>query len=188
MIRKLLTLFSFFVFGVLTLAQTPAPVPVAIQATTFSVTTSAISLPGNRQSTSGALVGVNIAVTPNLSFEQTDFTDADGMTSGFYGGVRYIVPKFSTWLDNASPNLSGYDFQLSLSAHFGIDHVVPVGESGGQLAAQQHFSAMAGPRLSYAPKGSSTWSLAVDVRWLNLPRPGQRPNTWLVAAGPIIHF
>ena len=144
---------------------------------TFAVNAGAISLPGNKSTTAGALTGMTMQVTPNFNLRQTDFVGASGSgLTAYFGGADYTIAPFSTWLNNISPNLNGYNFQLQVTGSAGVD----------STSTGEHYAFLGGGRLNYKIASSSTWGLAIDVEYAKLP--GYKNNTVIVAVGPTIHF
>jgi len=158
---------------------TPAP---AFSTQAFSFQANAIALPGGKQTTAGALTGATLQITQNFDLRQTDFVATGSNISAFFGGVDYTIAPFSKWLDNISPNLDGYNFQLQATASMGVDRVTPAGSTN----IAEHYAFLAGGRLSYAIAGSNTWGLVADIEYAKLP--GLANNTVIVSVGPTIHF
>jgi hypothetical protein len=176
-VRVLTSLFCMFL-GVMAFAQTPAQPQVSVNA--FSITAAPITLPGNAGSTlGGALTGVTLGVTNSFALRQTNFVSTDASVKGYFGGIDYVIPKFSTWLNNISPNLNGFDWKLEATGSVGASQI-----SGN---ANSHWAFLAGGRLSYAIAGSSTYSLAVEIQDFNTPGLAHR-NNLIVSVGPRITF
>ncbi len=149
---------------------------------TFSATASAIALPGNRETTPGAITGFTLTVTQNFDLRNTNFVTTGANGTGYFGGVDYTIAPFSKWLNKISPNLDGYNFQLQATASAGVDRVTPLGTTG----IAEHYSFLAGGRLNYAIAGSRNFGLGVDVEYAKLP--GIANNTVIVSVGPTIHW
>lgn len=158
-------------------AQTPAPAPSAFPETTYNFNLSPITLPGAKTSVAGAETDVKIKITPNLAAGETTLISAD---YSFIGGRGdYVIPQFSKWLQNASPMLNGYSFQLGVTASAGVIRT-PIGL--GQ--SQSHWGERAGVFLNYAVSGNT--GLGLEAQWCNFP--GYAHTTYSVAFGPNFHF
>lgn len=181
---KYLATFVFFLCSAgLSFAQTPAPEPTPSPVSTFAISTSAISLPGHNETLAGAETGVVLQVTPNVALRQTNFLSSGAQVNGYFGGVDYTIAKFSKFIDNKSPYLAGYNFKLQVTASAGASRIANPTTND----VIQHWAFLAGGRLSYAPKGSQTFSLAIEVQDLNTPGLAKR-NNLVVALGPSLHF
>src|SRR5712664_975246 len=173
--KYLATLFlALFVSAVAVQAQTAPAVR------TFSVSTTAVSLPGNKSSVVGSLDGITLGITQNLSLRQTNLISPGNLT-GFYGGFDYNIAPFSKLLNNLSPQLNGYNFRLELTGSAGVDRV---SDSSGTV--HQHYSFLGGGRLTYAIGGSKTYSLIGEAQYAKLP--GYANSTVIVSLGPVIRF
>lgn len=172
-LKKLFALGIILVVSTLGFAQAPSAFP----STTVSFNLSPISLPGAKTSVAGAETDVLLGITPNNVIGETSLISGN---YSFIGG-RYnrIIPQFSKWLDNVSPTLSGYSFQLGLTASLGV---VRTPFSVGQN--QSHWGERAGVFLNYAVNG--TFGLGFETQWTNLP--GYAHSTYSIAFGPNFHF
>jgi hypothetical protein len=154
-------------------AQTPTP-----QLDSFSITANAVSVPGSNGTTlAGTLAGVSLKITPNFNLEQVNFMTSRAQTNIYLGGGSYTFGNMSKKLNNASPNLSGYDFRFSLH-----------GDVGEIRAGAVSTAALFGGQLDYAIKGSKTYSLGVRVDDLFTNKGLPHKNNLVVAVGPTIHF
>jgi hypothetical protein len=162
--------------SVCAIAQTPAPAPSAFQDTTVSFNLTPISLPGAKSTIGGAETDVLLPVSTNNVFGETTIVDSG---YEFFGG-RYNrkIPAFSKWLNNVSPVLNGYQFELSLTASVGVVDLP------GAVPAQHHWGERAGFNLNYSVNG--TVGLALEAQWNNFP--GYAHNAPSVAFGPNFHF
>ncbi len=158
----------------------PSTPTFAVQ--TFSASANALALPGNKETMAGTLTGFTVQITQNLYLRNTNFLAPGSNGSGYFGGVDYTITPFSKWLNNISPNLSGYNFQLQVTASAGVDRVTPPGSAN----VAQHYAFLAGGRLNYAIAGSKTFGLGIEVQYAKLP--GIANNTAIVSVGPTIHF
>lgn len=177
--RKLFLLLAFIGFLAVPANCQTTPSP-AFSTQTFSFQANAVALPGGKSTLAAALTGETLQVTTNFGLRQTNLVGS-GVTA-FYGGIDYTVAPFSKWLDNLSPTLDGYNFQLQLTGSAGVDRVTPAGST----TIAQHYSFLAGGRLSYAIAGSNIWGLVADIEYAKLP--GLANNTVIVSVGPTINF
>jgi hypothetical protein len=154
-------------------AQTPTP---AFTGTTVSFNLTPITLPGGKQTLSGAETDVMLSPTPNNAFGETTLINS---AYTFLGG-RYnrLFPSVSKWLNNLSPNLNGLAFQFGLTGSLGVVNI-----PGN--ATPTHWGERAGGFLNYQI-GSSAFGLGVEAQWCNFP--GYAHNTYSVAFGPNFHF
>jgi len=193
-----LALFLFFACVSTARAQaTPAEPAPAFTTQSFSFQANAIALPGGGSTTAGALTGVTLGITPNVSLRNTDFVASSGNATGYFGGVDYTVSAFSKWLNNISPNLNGYNFQFQLTASFGVDRIDSAAMTASERIRRftttsttagtvQHYAWLAGGRLNYAVNGSQNFGLGVEIQYARLP--GFANNTAIVSFGPNFHF
>lgn len=172
--KTLRLLFSLLLFAGTAAAQST---------TSFTTTLSAVSLPGSGgQTMAGSLAGLDLAVTPNFSLRQTTLVSSGAQTNGYFGGGAYTLAPLSKKLNNASPNLNGFDFQFQIDAGAGELRV-----SDAKGAVHTSWAGLFGGTVSYKIKGSNTWSLGVKIEDLfasSLPH----KNNLLIALGPSIHF
>lgn len=159
-------------------AQT-APSSPAIN--TFSLNATPISLPGNHSTVAGVDAGMTLTLTSNFDLRDDNVLSGDGFMQYFGGGFNYRLPAVSKWLNNASPNLNGYDFQFYLTGSAGIDRV-----GVNTAATTQHYAFLAGGGVNYMIAGSNTWALGAEVQYAKLP--GYNNNTVVVKVGPSVHF
>ena len=175
--RKLFVfLFVIFGFAFQVAAQTPAPAPSASQ--TWTLTGMPIILPGNQSTLVAAEAGVEFQVTPNFYFRDTNLVAANAQ--GYYGGIKYTLPAFSTMIGNVSPAISATRLQLYITASAGIDHITT------GAVAKAHYSFLAGGGFNYDVTGSGRWTLGAEVQYAKLP--GLANNTAIVSFGPALHF
>lgn len=164
-----------FVAGGLAAAQTPSQ-PSAFQDTTVSFNLTPISLPGAKSTIGGAETDILLPISTNNVLGETTIVDSG---YEFFGGrFNRKIPQFSTWLNNQSPVLNGYQFELSLTASVGVVDLP------GAVPAQKHWGERAGFNLNYSING--TIGLALEAQWNNFP--GYAHNAPSVAFGPNFHF
>jgi len=173
--KGILTLVSLFLLSVAVFAQTPAP--SAFPSTTVNFNLSPITLPGAKTSVAGAETDVKLKITSNFSLGETTLLSGD---YAFIGGRGdYVIPSFSKWLQNHSPMLNGYQFQLGVTGSAGV---VRTPQSLG--VSVSHWGERAGMFLTYAVNGNV--GLGVEAQWTNLP--GYAHSTYSMAFGPSFHF
>lgn len=160
-----------------TTPNAPTPQPSAFADTTVNFSLTPISLPGVSQSVPGAETDVKLNVSTNNVVGETTLISS---AYSFIGG-RYdrMIPSFSTWLNNHSPQLNGYNFQLGLTASLGV-----VRTPNGVGTTAEHWGERAGAFINY--KANSIMGLGVEAQWCNFP--GYSHNTYSVAVGPNFHF
>ena len=156
-------------------AQTPAP--SAFPSTTYNFNLTPVTLPGAKTSVAGAETDVKLKITTNFALGETN------LISGNYSfiGERsdYVIPAFSKWLQNVSPTLNGYQFQLGITQSLGVVRTpIALGSSAS------HWGERAGAFLNYAVSGNV--GLGVEAQWTNLP--GYQHSTYSIAFGPNFHF
>ena len=151
--------------------------PSAFPSTTYNFSLSPITLPGAKTSLSGAETDIKIKITPNFALGETNLI---GGNYSFIGGRGdYVIPQFSKWLNNVSPNLNGYAFQLGVTGSAGVTRTpLSVGVN------QSHWGERSGAFLNYAVNGNV--GLGVEAQWCNFP--GYAHSTYSIAFGPSFHF
>lgn len=151
--------------------------PSAFPSTTYNFNLNQITLPGAKTSLAGAETDVKLKITQNFSLGETSLISGD---YSFIGGRGdYVIPAFSRWLQNISPTLNGYQFQLGLTGSVGVVRTpVALGQSAS------HWGEGAGIFLNYAVSGNV--GLGFEGQWRNLP--GYAHTTYSVAFGPNFHF
>lgn len=176
---KTLSLISvLLVLAVASFAQTAPVTPPATTAfpeTSVTFNLAPITLPGLKASVAGAETDVLVAPSPSFQVGETSLASSSMIFEG--GRGQYVIKPISTWLQNHSPNLNGYQFQFGLTGSAGV--VKPVGAGG-----TAHWGERAGVFVNYAVSGQ--WGLGVDAEWGNFP--GVAHNTWTLAVGPNLHF
>lgn len=143
---------------------------------TFSLNTTALSLPGAGSTLAAMDAGLTFGVTSNLELRDDNFVTTDNTFRFFGGGVNYYLPVLSTKLNNMSPNLNGYRFRFYLTGQAGAD----------QYANKQHYAYRAGGGFYYDLTASGTWTFGAEATYDHFT--GFKTNTWSVAVGPSIHF
>jgi hypothetical protein len=135
--------------------------PSAFPSTTYNFNLTPITLPGVKTTASGA--------ETDIKFHPTTI---------FVGGRGdYVIPQFSKWLNNISPSLNGYQFELGLTGSLGTVKAFGVSSSA-------HWGERAGIFLNYAVSG--TTGLGAEFQWNNFP--GYAHNVPSIAFGPNFHF
>jgi hypothetical protein len=153
------------------------PAPTAFPSTTYNFNLTPITLPGAKTSLTGAESDIKIKITPNFDLGETSLIGPDYVFLG--GRGDYVIPQFSKWLQNVSPTLNGYQFQLGLTGSIGVIRT-PVGVG----TSQSHWGQRAGMFLNYSVSGNV--GLGLEGQWCNLP--GYAHTTYSVAFGPNFHF
>lgn len=156
-------------------AQTPAP--SAFPSTTYNFNLTPVTLPGAKTSLAGAEADIKLKITTNFALGETSLI---GGNYSFLGGRSdYVIAPFSKWLQNISPTLNGYQFQLGVTQSLGVIRTpVALGSSAS------HWGERAGAFLTYAVSGNV--GLGVEAQWCNFP--GYAHSTYSVAFGPSFHF
>lgn len=173
--KGILALASLLLLSVAAFAQTPAP--SAFPSTSVNFNLSPITLPGAKTSVAGAETDVKLKITQNLSLGETTLLSGD---YAFIGGRGdYVIPSFSKWLQNHSPMLNGYQFQLGVTGSAGV---VRTPAAAGVSAS--HWGERAGMFLNYAI--NENVGLGIESQWTNLP--GYAHSSYSVAFGPNFHF
>jgi hypothetical protein len=173
---KLLRIVIVLMLAGVSWAQTPQP--TAFPETTYNFNLSPIAMPGKvKSSLAGAETDVKIKVTTNFSIGESTLVAPDYTFMG--GRIDYVIPQFSKWLQNVSPTINGYQFQLGLTGSAGgVRTPVGVGTS------QYFWGERAGVFLNYAVNGNV--GLAAEGQWCNFP--GYAHTTYSFAFGPNFHF
>lgn len=141
---------------------------------TFSLTASAISLPGGKSTVAGTVAGATLNVTTNFQLRDDNILAS---TAQFYGGgFNYFLPVLGKALNNASPNLNGARFHFYLTGSAGAIRV----------GSGQHYAFLGGGGVYYDLTGSGSWTFGGEVRYAKLP--GLSNNTAVVTLGPSFHF
>jgi hypothetical protein len=149
----------------------------AFPTTTYNFNLTPITLPGAKTSVAGAETDVKLKVTNNFALGET--TLISGNYSFIGGRGDYVIQSFSKWLQNVSPTLNGYQFQLGLTGSAGVVRT-PLAKG----ANESHWGERAGMFLNYAV--SNNVGLGVEAQWTNLP--GYAHSTYSIAFGPNFHF
>ena len=171
-----------FMFGTLlvrgqtTSPAAPTPQPTAFPSTSVTFNLAPLTLPGAKTSVAGAETDVKVKISTNFDIGETTLVSADYTFVGERSD--YVIPQFSKWLQNTSPTLNGYQFQLGVTQSLGV--------SRGQLGPNgtSHWGERAGAFLNYSFNG--TTGLGLEAQWCNFP--GYVHNTYSLAFGPNFHF
>lgn len=175
-------LVAMLVFSLSAVAQSVAPTPApaapsAFPSSTYNFNLTPITLPGAKTSVAGAETDVKLKITSNFALGET--TLISGNYSFIGGRGDYVIQPFSKWLQNISPTLNGYQFQLGVTGSLGVVRT-PIALN----VQQSHWGERAGAFLNYAV--SSNVGLGVEAQWTNLP--GYAHSTYSIAFGPNFHF
>jgi hypothetical protein len=152
---------------------TPAPAPVAsaFADTTVSFGLTAVTLPSRVTTLSGAETDILLNVSANNVLGESNLISG----APFLGG-RYIrlFPSASKWIQEHSAFTGGH-FQVGATTSFGV-----------VKSSTPHYGERFGFVLNYAPEGSSTFGLGLDVEANNLPGIAR----WVpsIAIAPTFHF
>lgn len=174
------TYFSMLVaamLGVGLFASAQATQPSAFPSSTYNFNLTPITLPGAKTSVAGAETDVKLKITQNFGLGET--TLISGNYSFIGGRGDYVIPQFSKWLQNISPTLNGYQFQLGVTGSLGVVRS-PIGFG----VQQSHWGERAGMFLNYAV--SNNVGLGVEAQWTNFT--GYAPGAYSIAFGPNFHF
>ena len=153
------------------------PQPSAFPSSTYNFNLTPITLPGAKTSVAGAETDVKLKITQNFALGET--TLISGNYSFIGERADYVIPQFSKWLQNISPTLNGYQFQLGVTQSLGVVRTpIALGQQ------QSHWGERAGMFLNYAVSGNV--GLGVEAQWTNLP--GYAHSTYSIAFGPNFHF
>lgn len=149
----------------------------AFPSTTVNFNLTPVTLPGAKTSIAGAETDIKLNFTTNNVIGETTLIGAD---YSFIGG-RYdrIIPQFGNWLNNVSPTLNGFQWQLGVTGSLGV-----VRTPTGLNVTASHWGERAGVFLNYSVNG--TFGLGVEAQWINLP--GLEHNGYSFAFGPNFHF
>jgi hypothetical protein len=153
-VAKLLLL--FVLLSGAAMAQTPAPTPT----TTWSLTTSAMTLPGAGKTIMGVDSGISFSPTPKLDLFDRNLISNDGSFGYYAGGLTYHLPAISTALNNVSPNVNFLRLQFSPTASFGV---VRLG------SGIQHYGFTGGVRVDYSLTASGGWTLGAKTEYVQFP-------------------
>jgi len=161
-------------------AQTATtPAPSAFPSTVVNFNLTPVTLPGAKTSVAGAETDVKIKLTTNLAAGETTLI---GSGFSFIGGRSdYVIAPFSKWLNNVSPTLNGYQFQLGLTGSLGVTRSPSLISTDTNVS---HWGERAGIFLNYATNG--TVGLGLEAQWCNFP--GYAHSTYSLAFGPNFHF
>jgi len=179
MIRRILAVLAFALFGALAFAQTPAPAP-AIVSQPWSLNTNVLSLPGNHQTIAASDSGVAFTPTPNLDLYDRNLLSTDGALKVFSGGVNYRLAWLNKKLDSISQNVNFLRTQIFVTAGAGVDQVTLAG------VTKNHYAFTAGGGINYMLTPNGSWTLGGSVEWAKFP--GYQNNGLIVKIGPTFHF
>lgn len=152
-------------------AQTSTP-----DVQTFSLSSSAVSLPGGGKTVAATDAGATFNVTTNFQLRDDNILASDSSFRGYFGGFNYFLPVLGGKLNNASPNLNGSRFHFYLTGSAGVD----------QAFGHQHYAFLGGGGVFYDLTASGKWTFGGEARYAKLP--GYANNTAIVSIGPAFHF
>jgi hypothetical protein len=147
-----------------------APVSAFADTTvTFGLTP--ITLPSKVQTLSGVETDILLNVSTNNVFGESNVISSQPFLAGRY--IR-LFPSVSKYLQNHT-SFTGGHFQAGLTMSLGV-----------VKAATPHYGERFGFVLNYAPAGSSSFGLGLDVEANNLPGIAH----WVpsIAVAPTFHF
>jgi hypothetical protein len=132
----------------------------AVPTQTWSLTTSAVTLPGGKSSIVGVDSGISFTPTPNFDLFERNINSNDG-SFGFYGGgVSYRLPAVGTKLNNMSPNVNFLRLLFAPTASFGVVRLAN---------GAQHYGFTAGVRADYQLTAGGAWTLGVKGEYAQFP-------------------
>ena len=149
---------------------------------TFSLTSTAISLPGDRGTFVGTDSGVAISFTDRFDLAETNVLSSDGKLAFFGGGAAYSFPVLSKWINNHS-QLSGFRLRIGARAFAGVSRVKdPV-----SAAVDQHWGGLTQGTFKYSFDAGGNWNLGANVGMARFPG---YSKGWIpvVEVGPSFHF
>lgn len=151
----------------------------------FSLTSTAMALPGGKSTVAATDQGFSFTPTPNFDLRYDTFIapnpNSSSTFTAFFGGFNYRLPILSTKVNNVSPTINGFRFQFYITGSAGVDRVT---DSSG--VTKQHYSFLGGGGVNYDLTQSGKWTLGVEAEYAKLP--GLVNNTAVVKFGPAIHF
>lgn len=167
--RSLRLLGFFLVLFFVTLpcyGQVATPAPAS---QVFNVTSMAASLPGNKSTVVANISEASFAVHPYLDLKASSLmfaSNTGAAVDGAWGGGGNInIPAFSSWLNNTSPTING--FQLKLTLPFSLlDEKVT--DSLGNV--KYHLGGTFGIRPYYSLDKGQNYKLAGGVEYSTLPQ------------------
>lgn len=169
---KSLTLATLcFVFCCAAVAQTASPPASAFADTTVTFGLTAVTLPSRVTTLSGAETDILLNVSANNVLGESNLISG----APFLGG-RYIrlFPSASKWIQEHTAFTGGH-FQVGATTSFGV-----------VKSSTPHYGERFGFVLNYAPEGSSTFGLGLDVEANNLPGIARWAPS--IAIAPTFHF
>lgn len=143
----------------------------------FSLTASAVALPGGGQTVAGTILGQTFAVTDTLSLRATELIAPGSSTNAYFGGVQWF-PNVQKVLSKT--RLTSYGLVPYLTASAGADQVSPAGSS-----TKEHYAFLLGGGLNYCPMAAMCVN-AFEVQYARLP--GLANNTAIVSSGLTLTF
>lgn len=154
-ILTLLCLIASFTVPAFSQSAPPAQ-PVTQQ---WSLTTSAVALPGGKTSIAGTDSGISFTPSANFDIFDRNLLSNDGSLKYFAGGVTYRLPIISTKLNNMASNTDFLRFQFAPTASFGI----------AQVNGVNHYGFTAGARVDYMLNASGSWTFGGKGEYAHFP-------------------
>lgn len=153
--------------------------PPTVTTSTFTLNSTAISLPGGKSTVPGTDTQMLINITPNFSLRDSNFVSPIGNGFQYFGaGFRYDIPYLSKALNNFSSNLNGLKFKFGVTGTVGIDRVT------SSNSTNQHYGLTLGGHVDYYL--NNVWSLGAEIEYAKFP--GLNNNTAIAKFGPAVHF
>jgi hypothetical protein len=173
MMKRLVAILSLLLLAALSAgAQTPTY-------QTWSLTTSAVTLPGGKQTFMGVDSGLTFTPTPNLDLLDRNLVATGAGFEYFGGGINYRIPALSNWLNNKSPNVDGLRLQIGLTVSAGVDRI-----TSGPVTTQ-HYAWTGGGFANYKLTAGGAFMLGVKAEYLQAP--GQASH-FAISLNPSFHF
>lgn len=126
---------------------------------TWSVQTSAVALPGGKNSIAGTDAGIMFTPSPNLDLFDRNLLSSDQTLEYYAGGENYRFPAISVAANNSSQNVNFLRVQFFQTASFGIARVENV----------NHYGFTAGGGLNYQLTSGGAWTLGAKAEYAHFP-------------------
>jgi len=155
--KKSLILIAVLALSALSSLAQMAP---ALQYQTWSLTTSALTLPGAGKTLVGVDSGLSFTPTPNFDLFDRNIVSNDG-SFGFYGGGQtYRFPAIGTKLNNTSPNVNFLRLQVAETTSFGVVRLA---------SGANHYGYTAGIRVDYQLTSGGAWTFGAKGEYVQFP-------------------
>lgn len=171
--KTIFTIALIFVLSLVCFGQTP-PVPVFAE-TTFNFNLAPIAVPGGNSTLSATEADVMMKITDKDQIGSTNLLNQDMVFIG--GRYNRLLPGVSTWFNNHSALINGYQFQFGLTASLGSVRTSNSPKGGW-------WGERAGVFANYGI--NDTWGIGIEVQWNNFP--GVARHVPSIALGPSFHF